>query len=61
MGKTEAHQDAVVATGGFDCYKDCYKGRLRTTRDDVVAIGLAEHHKCGFCGNCGRLRIHIVL
>ena len=27
---------------------DCYKGRLRTTRDDMVAIGLAEHHKCGF-------------
>ena len=47
IGKTEAHQDAVVATGGCDCYK----GRLRTTRDDVVAIGLAEHHKCGFLGN----------
>ena len=34
----------MVATGVFDCYK----GRLRTTRDDVEAIGLAEHHKCGF-------------
>ena len=34
---------------------DCYMGRLRTTRDDVVAIVLA------FCGNLGRLRIHIVL
>ena len=31
---------------------------MRTTRDDVVAIGVAEHHKCGFLG---RLRIHIVL
>ena len=27
---------------------DCYKGRLRTTRDDLMAIGLAENHKCGF-------------
>ena len=27
---------------------DCCRERLRTTRDVVVAIGLAEHHKCGF-------------
>ena len=40
---------------------DCYKGRLRTTRYAVVAIGLAELHKSGFCGNLGRLRIHKVL
>ena len=31
---------------------------MRTTRDDVVAIGLAEHHKCDFLS---RLRLHIVL
>ena len=47
MGKTETHQDAVLATGV-----------VIATRDDVVAIGLAEHHKCGFLG---RLRIRIVL
>ena len=27
---------------------DGYKGILRTTRDAVVAIGLAEHHTCDF-------------
>ena len=35
-----------VGLGRNECC-DCYKGRLRPTRDAVVAIGLAKHHKCG--------------
>ena len=57
-----------VGLGHKECC-DCYKDRLRTNGDAVVAIGLAvdtqsgmtlhelaEHHKGGFCGNWGRLR-----
>ena len=36
-----------VCVGHTGCC-DCYKGRLRTTRYAVVAIGLAEHHKSSF-------------
>ena len=41
-----------VGVGHKQCC-DCYNGRLSITRDAVVAIGLAEHHKCGFLWKLG--------
>ena len=38
-----AHQEALVAFGvgvGLEERCDCYRGRLRITRDAVVAIGV---------------------
>ena len=42
-----------VGVGHTECY-DSYKGRLKTTRDAVVDIGLAEHHKSGFLWKLGK-------
>ena len=41
-----------VGLGPKECC-DCYRGRLRTTRDAVVAKGLAEDHKFGFLWKLG--------